>query len=825
MKNIYVFVLFLAHLSVSAQIVNIPDPYFKAKLLSASPSNQIAQGTGSGNVSIDTNNDGEIQLSEAAAITSISIYSPNGSPFQIQSIEGVKSFVNLKYLTVSDSPGLLSVDVSGMPKLALVSFDNNTSMSATNFSNCNLLNNISVRNANIVNLDISNLPNFGTLDCKDGKVETINFTGSTTIHTLLCSNNNISSIDISPLVNLASLHIYQNLLTTLNLNNLTKLQTLNCNGNNLTSLSLQNTPKLKYIEAMNNNLSTIDLSQAPVLGTLYLSSNQLTSIDLSTSPQLHILSLGNNLLTTIDISHNPLLSSPSLNNNNLQTMFLKNGLNGGSGYYPNNPNLSYICCDEGEITSVLNANTQFGYNNVVVNSYCSFIPGGTVYTVKGNTKYDINGNGCDPTDLNKAFQKFTVTGIGNAGSLISDHSGNYSIPLNSGPKTITPIVENPTYFTISPASLAVNFPLQTSPLTQNFCMSANGTHPDLEVVIVPVQAAVPGFDAGYKIVFKNKGTTAQSGTMVFNFDDNLMNFLNATVTPNSQSTGTLTWNFTNLLPFETKEIKAVFTLNTPTQTPPLNNGDVLHYTVQINGAPDDTPADNSFTLNQNVVNSFDPNDKTCLEGPSIAQTQVGDYVHYLIRFENMGTANARNIVVKDIIDTSKFDISSLIPITGSHNFTTRITQPNIVEFIFENIQLPFDDLNNDGYVSFKIKTKSTLTAGENFSNTANIYFDYNHPIITNTYTTAVENKNTLATNEVKGKNTTLNIYPNPVKEVLSIQSKDEVIKAEIYDTAGRIILSMGVKGNSVNLSELPKGNYMIKIYTKGQTFVQKLIKD
>lgn len=53
---------------------------------------------------------------------------------------------------------------------------------------------------------------------------------------------------------------------------------------------------------------------------------------------------------------------------------------------------------------------------------------------------------------------------------------------------------------------------------------------------------------------------------------------------------------------------------------------------------------------------------------------------------------------------------------------------NNVEFVFENINLPFDNAANDGYVSFKVKTRPTLVGGDLFSNTANIYFDYNYPI-------------------------------------------------------------------------------------------------
>jgi hypothetical protein len=107
---------------------------------------------------------------------------------------------------------------------------------------------------------------------------------------------------------------------------------------------------------------------------------------------------------------------------------------------------------------------------------------------------------------------------------------------------------------------------------------------------------------------------------------------------------------------------------------------------------------------------------------------VGKYVHYKVRFENTGTANAQNIVVNDMIDADKFDVDSLIPLDGSHAFVTRI-KGNKVEFLFEGINLPFDDINNDGYLVFKIKAKPTLVLGDTFSSTASIYFDYNFPVV------------------------------------------------------------------------------------------------
>src|SRR5690606_33749868 len=117
----------------------------------------------------------------------------------------------------------------------------------------------------------------------------------------------------------------------------------------------------------------------------------------------------------------------------------------------------------------------------------------------------------------------------------------------------------------------------------------------------------------------------------------------------SQSAGNLSWSYANLLPFETREIIFSLLLNTPTHPDfPLNGGDIVDYTATIGyGAVDETPVNNIFTLNQTLVNSYDPNDITCLEGNTVTPEYIGNFVHYIIRFENNGTANATNVVVRD----------------------------------------------------------------------------------------------------------------------------------------------------------------------------------
>lgn len=279
-------------------------------------------------------------------------------------------------------------------------------------------------------------------------------------------------------------------------------------------------------------------------------------------------------------------------------------------------------------------------------------------------------------------------------------------------------------------------------------------------MVVPLERARPGFDMDYKVVVKNKGNVTSSGTATLDFQDIFMTLLSSDPIAVLPATNQLSWSVNNVQPFQMEAFSFIMMLNTPTiPTNALNAADVLVFTGSVTGTGTDTkPADNTMVLNQTVVNSFDPNDKTCLEGKTIEPSMVGEYVHYLIRFENTGTASAIHVVVKDAIDLTKFDIATLIPLGGSHDYYTRIRKGNIVEFIHENINLGFNNATNDGYVLFKIKTLNTLVVGDTFDNTAGIYFDFNFPIITNTETVTVMGTAGIAATT----DSSIAVYPNPV---------------------------------------------------------------
>jgi uncharacterized repeat protein (TIGR01451 family) len=833
MKKLYfLFVVVLFFVSGKAQIINFPDANFKAKLLQPGGfyDHYLEQS-----FVLDANSDGEIEVNE----------------------------VNF----------LLNIDISNANISDLTGISNFTSLISLNCSN-NVLQNIIIGSTNA---------SLKELVCTNNLLQSLSVDPAVRLKRLIASSNQLSTVNVH--YDHAFSDIFEwDVVVQLSYNNITSfaceedynwlylsgnpLTTFDLNGAVITNLDLTYTPlssitgagRLKFANFQNCQFTELDLTNVsfywPNGGSkIYLGNNPIDKVIFGASSPANLTYSSTNSsfdLTNFGGYNNcryhwqeeeggnvRIIDCPNLN-----FLSMKNGVNhrnitctettSGETWtqstlrlaITNCPSLSFICVDEGEQDHIQEKINVLGLQNQVqVNSYCSFTPGGTFYTINGNTKLDENNNGCDGADAVIPNFKFSIMNGTNTGEIISNDSGNYFIPVTSGTQTITPSFENPSYFNVSPSNVSVTFPGGTSPFGQNFCVTPNGVHNDLEIAIVPVDAARPGFNSTYKIIYKNKGNQTQSGTISLAFNDAVLDFVNANPAAASQVSDALNWDYVNLTPLESREISLTTNTNSPMEIPPVNGGDILNFTASVNSSlTDETPGDNTFALNQTVVNSFDPNDKTCLEGNTITPEMVGKDVHYLIRFENTGTANAENVVVKDMIDMEKFDINSLIPIDGSHSFVTRISNTNKVEFIFENINLPFDDANNDGYVAFKIKTKPTLVVGDSFSNTASIYFDYNFPIITNTATTTLA---LLAKSDFAFENY-FSIYPNPANNVLNIEAKKtiDVTSISIYNTLGQVVLVIpnAQQTKSVDVSSLKTGNYLMKVNSDQGSSSVKFVK-
>lgn len=79
----------------------------------------------------------------------------------------------------------------------------------------------------------------------------------------------------------------------------------------------------------------------------------------------------------------------------------------------------------------------------------------------------------------------------------------------------------------------------------------------------------------------------------------------------------------------------------------------------------------------------------------------------------------------------------------------------------------------------------------------------------------------LAVNDVSAQK--IGLYPNPVKDQLTIKTNDKIEKVEIYSQTGQLVKTADSK--EINTSTLPKGNYILKIKTDKSTVTEKLIKN
>jgi hypothetical protein len=855
------------------QLTNLPNlTTFNFRCIQTTPYNlSINSLPNLTNVNLDIKNNCNLSLTNLPLLYQIEIkgvttFNIHDLPqlYRIKSQQSILTNFTLNnlpslYELLLNNNAITSLNLQNLPNLYTVDVSNND-VSTISLVNLPLLHDMNFEynlfpTTNAI-YSFSNLPNLYSLNFNRTSVDSILLNNLPSLYTFnLDSNPNISNLSFNNLPSLYNITIMQcsTLNSTLfqNLNSFYKLKIYNIA---IQGINLSNLPNLYDVEIFNNSnilnnsiilsnlsslfklnlsyngLDTFNFNSLPNLQELNISSNDLQTIYLQNLVNLRVLNIsGNNLyLLSLDLSSNPNIShinySTGWIHDKLKYINLRNGNSNltsiivGSG---TSTSVTRICVDS-DSEKLLLQSLDSSLANTVFTTYCSFNPAGTFYTVEGTSLLDTNNNGCGVGDISFPMINLNIESAGITNSHFANNSGNYSLPLSAGQYTITPAFENPGFYSFSPSSINVTFPSNISPYNQNFCVLPNGNHNDLEINILPISSARPGFDAAYKLVFKNKGTTVQTGTINFTFNDSFIDYVLSNQSVSNQSIGSLTWNFTNLLPFETREINFILNLNSPTESPALNSNDILNFTASINGQTDEIPNDNISLLNQIVVNSYDPNDKTCLEGITITPNMVGEYVHYLIRFENNGTANAQNIVVKDMIDTSKFDINTLIPIKGSHNFETRISSTNKVEFIFKNINLPFDNANNDGYVSFKIKTKPNLVVGNTFSNLANIYFDYNFPIVTNNYTTTIQN--TLSLQEYNYINDIV-AYPNPVKDILRFKTEHSIFKIEVYDIAGRILSSNSISENIIDLSALKTGDYILKLYTDKGIRNTKIMKE
>lgn len=771
MKKLLTLLLFLCAAVSQAQVINFPDPNLKTALLN---SPFVMDLNDNFLTSPDLDFSGEIEIDEALQIGTIILEDAN-----ISNVSGMEFFTNLKQ----------------------VSFARNQITDITPLQSLVSLRQLSVQDNDITSVDLS--AGFVLLDDfnlnGNNNLTYLNFSGCSSLQYINTLNlNALSYFNINGCSSIPSISIMSNVLSFFDFTGCTGMQNLTIWNSQLTSLDFSNL-----------NVHSINLQDI----------SQVSSITFGNNPNLSNLNIFGSAATTIDVSNLPALSSFWCGNHpSLQAILAKNGAN-ESFVLSNNPNLNFVCVDDSQVDAVRTYLDGNSMANVACSSYCSFTPGGNYNTITGVARFDGNSNGCDAVDLAPNNIRFNISDGPNTGASFSNNAGNYTFYTQTGNFTVTPSVEHPTFFNFSPASATIPFVNNNNNIaTQNFCITANGVHSDVEMTISPVTPARPGFDAVYQLSYKNNGNKTETVFLNFGYDESRMDFVSATATPTGSGPGALGFTIFNLRPFENGSVLVTLNVNAPTDTPAVNVGDVLSFTSFIDVSVDENWADNSFPYNQTVVGSFDPNDITCLEGNVAPVSSIGNYLHYAINFENTGTDFAENIVVKMIVDPAQFNLASLQLINASHAADVKISG-NVVEFVFKQIYL---NIGGHGHILLKLKTNAGLTVGSVVSRRADIYFDYNLPVDTGLANTTFQ----LLSKDQFAIDPSVTVSPNPTNGVFNVKAGSMIESVALYDLQGRIVAThlLGETAAAIDISAYANGIYFAKVKTANGSQIQKLVK-
>ena len=338
-----------------------------------------------------------------------------------------------------------------------------------------------------------------------------------------------------------------------------------------------------------------------------------------------------------------------------------------------------------------------------------------------------------------------------------------------------------------------------------------------------------GFSNFLSISCRNNGLTSTDGTITFVKPVQISSYTTSPTNVTPTATG-FTYSFTNLQP---NEIINLYVLMSVPPIPIVAIGEPLISTVSVVGSTNEVNSlNNSFTNTQIIQASYDPNDKTESHGGTIEFDDFteNDYLYYTIRFENLGTSNAVNIKIEDVLD-SKLDPTSVRMVSASHDYILS-RQTNHLTWNFNNIQLPVSDYPNStigqGFIMFKVKPKAGYAIGDIIPNTAEIYFDSNPAIVTNTFNT--EFLQALGATSFTSSNVFL--YPNPANNTIQISLQNTVEtfdRISIIDVLGKNILALKPSTSNqltIDVNDLSKGIYFVEIITQnGFKQTKKLIKE
>lgn len=563
---------------------------------------------------------------------------------------------------------------------------------------------------------------------------------------------------------------------------ITSLDVSNINASSLRGI--EGFVSLTNLNASQNNLSTIDISDLTQLQNLNLVDNDLFFIDLSNNNLLSNINLSSNKLTgVLDLSLKPNLVSLNINNNKFSALNLTNSNNTSLSSFSALNCVNLNCLQVDDVTF---ANNQVTNNLWFKDASASFSVNCNIQThlviTDPNFEQELVNLGIDSNGLSGDIlinEPLVVTDLYLSNKSISNISGIEGF-LNL--KTLD-ISQN----SIAALDVSSLLDLEILNANQNNIASIDVSNNTSLISLFLDQNKVTTFSVSNPLPLRN-------------------------LYLNNQQVG-FKLNALNVLQLSDLEV-----LN-------ANQNDIMSLDISNNNAL------KNLSLQQNKITSFSVVNQPVLTILYLTNQQVGFKL------------NSLNVVNAPALTDLRFASNELTTIDLSNNNALSTLDAKI------NLLSGTVDLSaktNLSQLAIRNNNLNGLNVKNGFNTNISLFSINNNPNLVCTEVDDAVFANDKVTNGLWFKDTTttfstdcvaflstdsfekqkLVIYPNPVKDILTIQNinNEEIYNIEIYSTTGKLVKQADKNNDYINVEDLALGFYIVKIYTSNGTVNEKIVK-
>ena len=133
-----------------------------------------------------------------------------------------------------------------------------------------------------------------------------------------------------------------------------------------------------------------------------------------------------------------------------------------------------------------------------------------------------------------------------------------------------------------------------------------------------------------------------------------------------------------------------------------------------------------------------------------------------------------------------------------------------------------DEVNSHGFVKFRIQPHPGLVLGDHIDNVANIYFDFNEPVITAPAIFSVELPSGITNASTR---TDPRVWPVPSNGNVQIANPSDIDRIEVLSMDGRLLRQFRGTGKhmQLDLRDLPRGVLLLRVMSGAEMHTHRLV--